>query len=162
VEHGEVPHEPDLLGQVARDVGGVHVERRDGALRLVVQRRDAEHAVVGAHVGADPVAGEVVGVGVDRVLERLQRLVRGEEARVGDLDVDVDVDVDVVGRVVVVLEGELLPERDGGLLNGGQRRRRREEKGGDEEQREMEGAHCWHGMARQPWPKPMAGGRIKR
>ena len=127
VEHGEVGHEADLLGQVARDVGGVHVERRHGALRRVVQRRHAGDAVVGAHVGADPVAGEVVWVGVERLLQRVQRPVRHQEARVVDLDVDGDVDVDVVVRVRLLLEGGQLRVGNGGRLVGGQRQRRRGE-----------------------------------
>jgi hypothetical protein len=62
VEHGEVLKEPDLLRKVSCNISGVHVERRDGDLRRIVQGLEAEHAIVGAHVEADPVAGEVVQV----------------------------------------------------------------------------------------------------
>jgi len=126
VEHGEVGHEADLPGQVPRDISGVHIERRDGALRLIVRRRDAGHAVVGAHVGADPVAGEVVWARVERLLQRVQRLVRHNEAWVVDLDVGVDVNVDMVIRVLL-LEGDQLRVRNGDRLVGGRQRQRQGE-----------------------------------
>jgi hypothetical protein len=138
VEERGVREQPQLGGEVPRDVAAVEVDPRDHRRVRVVQRLRARHAEVGAHVGAAPVAGEVLRVGVDGAAQGLQRDVRAAEAVVGEGHVHADVELEVVREVAVVVlallaEGEQLTTRDQGGLRvrqrrgGGGRRREQEE-----------------------------------
>ncbi|KAG9453379.1 hypothetical protein H6P81_006283 [Aristolochia fimbriata] len=112
VEEREVGHVSDLRGEVAGDVGAVEVDAGDDHRRRVVQGLGAEDAVVGAHVGADPVAGEVVRVGVDRMFQSLEGLVGPLQAGVGERQEEVHVVLEVVGEFAAVTEAPELPTAD--------------------------------------------------
>lgn len=53
--------ERELIGEASLDADSVKVDADDGGESGVAGRRGADHAVVGAHVVADPVASEVAG-----------------------------------------------------------------------------------------------------
>ncbi|WVZ90583.1 LOW QUALITY PROTEIN: hypothetical protein U9M48_036870, partial [Paspalum notatum var. saurae] len=148
----------ELGGEVARDVAAVEVDARDDGGVGVVERRRARHAEVGAHVGADPPAGEVLRVGVDGAAPGLERGVRAAQAAVGEGNVDADVELEVVGEVAVAFpQGQQLPPRDVGRLRVRERGRREQGvAGGEEVHDESEaqvdrrggaagGLHCWRG-----------------
>ena len=126
VEEGDIGEQAELGGEVARDVAAVEVDARDDGGLGVVEGRDARDAEVGAHVGSDPAAGEVLGVGVYGAAPGLERDVRAAQALVGEGDVHVDVELEVVGEVAVALtQGQQLPPRDVGRLGVRERGRRR-------------------------------------
>jgi hypothetical protein len=135
VEERGVREQPQLGGEVPRDVAAVEVDPRDHRRVCVVQRLRARHAEVGAHVGAAPVASEVLRVGVDGAAQGLQRDVGAAEAVVGEGHVHADVELEVVWEVAVLsllAEGEQLTTRDQGGIRvrqrrGGGRRREQEE-----------------------------------
>lgn len=71
----------------------VEVDAGDDAEGGVGGGGGAEDAEVGAHIGADPVAGQVLGVGEDgRPLPRLQGNVGLPEPRVGEPEPGIDHD----------------------------------------------------------------------
>lgn len=91
VEEGEVGEEAELGGQVPGDVGVVEVDAGDNGEGRVGGGGGAENAEVGADIGADPVAGQVLGVGEDgRPLPRLQGNIGLPEPRVGESEPGID------------------------------------------------------------------------
>ena len=147
VEEGEVGEEAELGGKVPGDVGAVEVDPGDHHDLGVVQRLHTDDAVVLAHVAADPVGGEALGVGVEGALPGLQRDVRAAEARVGEAargGAEAVVELEVRRKVAALaaaglFHGQQLAVRD---VRGFRARHRlhaaRGQAGGQEEQRRHE------------------------
>ncbi|URD72710.1 hypothetical protein MUK42_08251 [Musa troglodytarum] len=85
VDEGDLVQEAELDGEVAGEVGAIEVEACHRVLGGVAERGSADDAVVGAHVMADPVAGEVVGIRDDGSLPGVDGGVGAFEQRVADL-----------------------------------------------------------------------------
>ena len=85
---------------MTRDVGAVKVNSGDHLRGRVIQSGRAEDAVIGADVGAHPVAGEVKRIGDEDGLPCVESNVSAPEARAADDDVDLDVELKVIGEIV--------------------------------------------------------------
>ncbi|KAJ0960845.1 hypothetical protein J5N97_001294 [Dioscorea zingiberensis] len=86
VKQSEVGEKAKLFREVPGDVAMVEINAGDDNQRSIRRERRAEDVGVVADVGADPVAGEVLRVGEDGELPRLQRDVRVSQAVVGELE----------------------------------------------------------------------------
>lgn len=87
MEEGEVGEETELLWEVPGEVGVVEVDAGDDGEVGIVRGGGAIDAEVGAHVGANPVARQVLRVGEDGgALPRLQRNVGVSQPRVRELE----------------------------------------------------------------------------
>jgi hypothetical protein len=147
VEEGEVGEQAELGGKVPGDVGAVEVDPGHHHDLGVVQRLHADDAVVLAHVAADPVGGEALGVGVEGAFPGLQRDVRAAEARVGEgprAGAEAVVELEVRRQVACLaaaglLHGQQLAVRDvGGLRARHRLHAARGQAGGQEQQRRHE------------------------
>ncbi|THU70574.1 hypothetical protein C4D60_Mb08t26420 [Musa balbisiana] len=84
VEEGEVGKEAELVGKVASEVAVVEINAGDDSEVGVGREGGAKDAGVVADAGADPVAGEVQGIGDDGELPGLEGNVGVTEVGVGE------------------------------------------------------------------------------
>lgn len=88
----------------------VEVNARNNAELGVVERGSAEHTVVGANIGSSPIAGEVIGVRIDGVLQCLKANVGLPEPLVGEGYDKVKFIFEIVGKVAIFRwHGQELP-----------------------------------------------------
>lgn len=80
----------------------VKVNTSNDAEFWVVKRRSAEDSGVGANIGTNPIAGEVIGVGIDGILESLKGNVGFSESFIGESNDEVELVFEVIRKVTIL------------------------------------------------------------
>lgn len=84
MKQGQICQQPQLLRQVPGNVAVVEVDAGDDGERSVPRERGAEHPLVAADIGSDPVSGEVERIRNDSRLPCLQGNVGVAKVGVGE------------------------------------------------------------------------------
>lgn len=75
MEEADVGEVPNLVGEVSRNVCMVQIHTSNDGDGGIVERLRTENAGVGADVVADPISGDIGGIGVDGLLPGLEHIV---------------------------------------------------------------------------------------
>jgi len=102
MEDGNVIEEAKLDRKIASNVGTIEVDTSDNGDIRIIKGLGAEDTIIGAHFGADPIAGEIEGVRVDGFLPCLEGDVGAAKARVGNADADLDVKFEIIREVPIL------------------------------------------------------------
>lgn len=83
------------------NVGVVEIKSCNNAEFGVIERWSAEHSIVGANIGANPIPGEIIRIGIDSILQCLKTNVGLSEPLIGKGYDEVEFILEIIRKVAI-------------------------------------------------------------